>query len=158
MISFTNLPTWKAMCSLWWGINLCKFIASSKKENRTENQTAWLFFYVTTLWGKEIIFPFFRYLSAFHNKCLIGASHIFRCHYTYMKMNCRHVIFCGSPFTIMHRISKYTLNIYIYIKFRMCQMKPKHFIWFLQTLPWVHEVSTYETAEIRLQEDHLTIE
>ena len=76
MISFTNLPTWKAMCSLWWGINLCKFIASSKKENRTENQTAWLFFYVTTLWGKEIIFPFFRYLSAFHNKCLIGASHI----------------------------------------------------------------------------------
>ena len=58
MISFTNLPTWKAMCSLWWGINLCKFIASSKKENRTENQTAWLFSYVTTSWGKEIISPF----------------------------------------------------------------------------------------------------
>ena len=73
--------------------------------------------------GKRNNFPLFRYLSAFHNKFIIGATHILGAITRNIKTNCRHGMFCGPPFTIILQDSKYTPNIYIYIKFRMCQTK-----------------------------------
>ena len=58
------------------------------------------------LWGKRNNFPLFRYLSAFHNKFIIGATHILGAITRNIKTNCRHSMFCGPPFTIILQDSK----------------------------------------------------